>query len=88
MRGVTQKRRGAISVESYYQHLLNPQALQFDSREDDLDLLYFSDSDTGYIYKVTGMGGYNAAASVVAAAIYCGGTLKARHPVAVKYFGC
>eukprot|EP00904_Undaria_pinnatifida_P009613 jgi/Undpi1/5782/HiC_scaffold_2.g01056.m1 len=52
LKGVTQQRRGAISVESYYQHLLNPQALQFDTREEDLDVLYFSDYDTGYIYEV------------------------------------
>lgn len=55
LRGVTQQRQGVIGVESYYQYLLNPQALQFDTREDELDILYFSDYDTGYIYKVTGM---------------------------------
>lgn len=51
--GLIQQRRGPIDVEDYYQPLVNPQALQLDSRQEDLGLLYFSDYDTGYIYSVS-----------------------------------
>lgn len=81
LRGVTQQRRGVISVESYYQHLLNPQALQFDSRDDDLDKLYFSDYDTGYIYKVTGVGGRGNAVIAAAATV----VVKEGRHAAVKH---
>lgn len=50
--GVTQERRGDIVVEDYYQPLMDPQALQLDTRREDLDVLYFSDYGTGYIYSV------------------------------------
>lgn len=50
--GVTQERRGELQVEDYYQALTDPQALQLDTRLEDLDLLYFSDYGTGYIYSV------------------------------------
>lgn len=50
--GVTQERRGDLQVEDYYQALTDPQALQLDTRLEDLDLLYFSDYGTGYIYSV------------------------------------
>lgn len=48
-----QERMGDLGVESYYQSLINPQALQLDTRVDDLDLLYFSDYGTGYIYTAS-----------------------------------
>ncbi|CAM9233744.1 unnamed protein product [Ectocarpus sp. 13 AM-2016] len=50
--GVTQERRGELQIEDYYQALTDPQALQLDTRLEDLDLLYFSDYGTGYIYSV------------------------------------
>lgn len=53
--GVTQERRGVLVVEEYYQTLIDPQALQLDTRLEDLNLLYFSDYGTGYIYSVSGM---------------------------------
>ncbi|CAB1097443.1 unnamed protein product [Ectocarpus sp. CCAP 1310/34] len=53
--GVTQERRGELRVEDYYQTLTDPQALQLDTRLEDLDLLYFSDYGTGYIYSVSKM---------------------------------
>lgn len=53
--GVIQQRRGAIDVEDYYQPLISPQAIQLDSRQEELGLLYFSDYDTGYIYSVRWM---------------------------------
>lgn len=52
LRGVTQERRGDLGIESYQRKLLNPQALQFDTRIESLSVLYFSDYETGYIYKV------------------------------------
>lgn len=55
--GVYQERTGDLGVETYFQDLLNPQSLQFDSREEDLSLLFFSDYDTGYIYTVRNGGG-------------------------------
>lgn len=67
--GVTQERRGDLGVEDYYQPLINPQALQLDSRQEDLDLLFFSDYDTGYIYSVSGCKKRCLPAAAVAAAI-------------------
>lgn len=52
--GVTQERRGDLFVEEFYQSLIDPQALQFDTRREDLDVLFFSDFGTGYIYTVRG----------------------------------
>lgn len=50
--GVWQERRAGVEIETYYQPLLSPQSLQFDTREEDLGMLYFSDFETGYIYTV------------------------------------
>ena len=50
--GAIQQRMGPIEVEDYYQPLMDPQALQLDTRQDDLGLLYLSDYGTGYIYSV------------------------------------
>lgn len=52
LEGVTQERRGALQIESYFQRLLSPQGLQLDTRNEDLGILYLSDYDTGYIYTV------------------------------------
>lgn len=52
LEGVYQERTGDLGVETYFQYLLNPQSLQFDSREENLGLLLLSDYDTGYIYTV------------------------------------
>lgn len=54
---MTQERRGVLDVEEYYQTLIDPQALQLDTRLEDLNLLYFSDYGTGYIYSVSAQGG-------------------------------
>lgn len=53
--GVIQQRRGVIDIEDYYQPLISPEAVQLDSRQEDQDLLYFSDYFTGYIYSVRRM---------------------------------
>lgn len=50
--GVYQERLGELGVETYYQPLLSPQSLQFETRDDELRILYFADYETGYIYKV------------------------------------
>ncbi len=50
--GVIQQRQGPFDIEDYFQPLLDPQALQLDTRREDLGLLYISDYGTGYIYAV------------------------------------
>ncbi|CAM9626258.1 unnamed protein product, partial [Choristocarpus tenellus] len=52
VKGVIQVRFGELSLEKYFQPLMSPQAIQIDTRDPDQDVLFFSDMETGFIYKV------------------------------------
>ncbi|CAM9185119.1 unnamed protein product, partial [Discosporangium mesarthrocarpum] len=50
--GVYQKRFGEQYIETYFQPLISPQAIQIDTRQPDQGILFFSDVETGFIYTV------------------------------------